>query len=207
MSDTGSLIPISDEQAKAVQEALKALQGVGGFLREVLGTVPEDLVGYFGGDWLKIRRAENAARMIEKAKARLEARNVKPERPSISVALPLLIAAADEDRDELQEIWARLLAAAMDPARSKAFRGAFIEIVKKMDPLDAVALQYMRDNSRPAMPNNLAERISNQFKVSFDEATVCLLHLHQLGLATDPDRDPFPSLTAMGRLLARTVAD
>lgn len=138
MSDPGSLIPISDEQAKAIQEALKALQGVGGFLREVIGTVPEDLVGYFGGDWLKIRRAENAARMIEQAKARLEARNVKPERPSISVALPLLIAAADEDRDELQEIWARLLAAVMDPTRGKAFRGAFIGVVEKMDPLDAV---------------------------------------------------------------------
>ena len=33
------------------------------------------------------------------------------EQPSISIALPLLIAAADESRDELQEIWARLLAA------------------------------------------------------------------------------------------------
>ncbi len=50
MSDPGSIIPISDEQAKAIQEAIKALQGVGGFLKQILGTVPEDLVGYFGGD-------------------------------------------------------------------------------------------------------------------------------------------------------------
>lgn len=202
-----ALIPITDEQAKAIQEALKALQGVGGFLREMLGTVPEDLVGYFGGDWLKIRRAENAARMIERAKARLEARNAKPERPSISVALPLLIAAADEDRDELQDIWARLLAAAMDPARSKAFRGAFIEVVKEMDPLDATVLQYMATTTRPGLPSNLAEQITNRFNVLYDEATVSLQHLHQLGLASDPNRDPFPTTTAMGRLLARAVAD
>ncbi len=53
------LIPISDEQAKLLQEALKTLRSVGGYLREVLGTVPEDLVGLLGGDWLKVRRAEN----------------------------------------------------------------------------------------------------------------------------------------------------
>jgi hypothetical protein len=60
MSDPGSLVPITDEQAKLGQEALKTLRSVGGFLREVIGTYPEDLVGYYlGGDWLKVRRAEN----------------------------------------------------------------------------------------------------------------------------------------------------
>ena len=36
-----SLIPISDEQAKAIQEALKVLQGLGSFLDKVLGDVPQ----------------------------------------------------------------------------------------------------------------------------------------------------------------------
>jgi len=51
MVDPTSLIPISDDQAKAIQEALKTLQGFGGFLRETFGTVPQDLVGLLGGDW------------------------------------------------------------------------------------------------------------------------------------------------------------
>ncbi len=55
------LVPLSDEQAKLLQEALKALRDVGDLLRDILGTVPEDLVGYLGGDWLKVRRAENVA--------------------------------------------------------------------------------------------------------------------------------------------------
>jgi hypothetical protein len=46
---------------------------------------------------------------------------VKAMPPSISLMLPLVIAAADEDRDELKEIWARLLAAAADPSRVKSF--------------------------------------------------------------------------------------
>jgi hypothetical protein len=32
-----SLVPISDEQAKAIQEALKTLQGLGGFLKDTPG--------------------------------------------------------------------------------------------------------------------------------------------------------------------------
>jgi hypothetical protein len=55
MTDPTSLVPISDEQAKLGQKALEVLQGLGGFLREIFGTVPEDLVGYFGGDLLKVR--------------------------------------------------------------------------------------------------------------------------------------------------------
>ena len=102
MSD--SLIPISDEQAKAIQEALKTLRGFGGFLENTFGTVPQDLVGLLGGDWLKVRRAENLARILDKTKERLRARRVETsEAASLSITLPILIAAADESRDELQD--------------------------------------------------------------------------------------------------------
>ena len=58
----------------AVQEGFKTLQGFGGFLRETLGTVPEDLVGYLGGDWLRVRRFENLLRLLDKFRERLKAR-------------------------------------------------------------------------------------------------------------------------------------
>ena len=46
----------------------------------------------------------------------LQRRNVqKPEPVSPSLAIPLISAAYDETRPELQQIWAELLAAAMDP--------------------------------------------------------------------------------------------
>ena len=116
MSDDGNLIPIGEEQAKALQEALKTLRGFGGFIDKVLGSVPEDVVGLLGGDWLRVRRAENMARMMHKAKERLEARDVKDPQPAnLKVALPILHAAADESREKLQVLWARLLANAMGP--------------------------------------------------------------------------------------------
>jgi hypothetical protein len=95
---------LGDEQAKAIQEALK---GLGDFLREVLGTVPSDVVGLLGGDWLKVRRAENLARIVQKARDRMKQRDARPQPASLAVGLPLLAAAANEDRDELQEVWAQ----------------------------------------------------------------------------------------------------
>src|SRR5262249_6048952 len=82
MSNSNILIPISDEQAKAIQEALKTLQGFGGFLSETFGTVPQDVVGLLGGGWLKVRRAENLARILDKARERLRARRLEAPEPS-----------------------------------------------------------------------------------------------------------------------------
>jgi hypothetical protein len=69
-----SLIPISDEQAKAIQEALKVLQGLGSFLDKVLGDVPQNLVNYLGGDWLRVRRA---ARSHLSSRARPSSRGIR----------------------------------------------------------------------------------------------------------------------------------
>jgi hypothetical protein len=74
---------------------------------ETFGNVPEDIVGLLAGDWIKVRRAENIASTAEKAKERLKARKMEaPEPASLSLALPIFVAAAEESRDELQDLWA-----------------------------------------------------------------------------------------------------
>jgi hypothetical protein len=89
---------------------------------------------------LGVRQSD--ARILEKANERMKARKAKAQEPvSLSITLPLLRAAADESRDDLQDLWARLLAAAADPSRTRSFRLAFIDAAKKMDPLDAGVLQ------------------------------------------------------------------
>jgi Abortive infection alpha len=198
-------MPITDEQAKLGQEALKALGAVGRFLREVIGTYPEDLVGYYlGGDWLKVRRAENLSRMIEELQHLLRARNVKPDSPSISIALPLLIAAADESRDELRSIWARLLAAAADPARAKSFRIQFIEVVKQMDPLDAAVLDATHRRQR--VTAGLTNELAIESKMNRDEVEISLDNLARLGLvAANPAR--IFHISAFGREFLRAISD
>jgi Abortive infection alpha len=204
VSDPGSLIPISDEQAKALQEAIKTLQGLGGFLKETFGTVPRDLVGLLGGDWLKVRRLENIARIAEKARERLEARHVDaPEPPRLSILLPLLVAAADEEDDELQDIWARLLAAAADPTRARLVRLAFVDTVKNMDPLDVLVLQRLSTPTNP--PANAVADMVSTLGVTQDDVIVSCNNLMELGCVIGAPGAP--RLTPKGRLLLRAVSD
>ena len=138
---------LSDEEAKLARQGLEVLQGFGGFLREMFGTVPEDMVALLGGDWLKVRRATNMAEMLRRAREKIKGRCISEPQPvSLTVALPLLRAAADESRPELQDIWARLLANAADPSRSGRVRQSFIDAVRQMEPVDALALLKLSES-------------------------------------------------------------
>lgn len=204
MSDPGSMIPISDEQAKAIQEALKTARGAGSYFAEVLGTVPHDIVGLLGGDWLRVKRAENAARIVQKASERLRARNATPEPASLSIGLPILKAAADESREELQDLWARLLAAAADPGRSRAFRLAFIEIVKKMDPLDAIFLLAAAESESKSLTGGQLTAIANRTGATPDQVDISAASLKTLGVLSPPHTFV---LSALGREFVRAISN
>jgi hypothetical protein len=124
----------------------------GGWVADVLGDAPKDVVGLLFSDKVKVLRAERAAKLLAGAKKRLADRGIEAEPPSLKLAIPILAAAADENRDELRDLWERLLAAAMDPNRQGAFRQNFITIVKEMDPFDALVL-FSRPSSITAALN------------------------------------------------------
>lgn len=212
MSDQ-NVIPVSDAQTRAIEasantlrEAIKALQGLGGYLERVFGTVPEDLVGYFGGDRLKVARAENIVRIVNRSKELNDKRGTTPESVSISLGLPLLVAAADESRDELVDLWARLLAAAADPRRTKHFRIAFIEVAKQMDPLDALVLQRWQLQFQGREGNRVLGPLASTLHVGTDEIAVSIGNLLRLRLA---ERTPMGEndISAFGREFFRTVSD
>jgi hypothetical protein len=142
------LIPISDEQAKAIQEIAKTARDLGSFLGRVFGQPIENAVGLLGGDYLREVRNRNASRMAARTDELLTKRKVlNPEPVSASLAIPLLQAAQDESREQLQELWSRLLANAMDPERASRIRQSFIEVLKRFEPLDALILQAMMERS------------------------------------------------------------
>ncbi|MGQ0741243.1 MAG: Abi-alpha family protein [Alphaproteobacteria bacterium] len=182
MSDDHNMIPITDEQARMAQEAIKLLRDVGSFLSKALGSTPEDLVGMLGGDWLKIRRAENIARLIVASKERLQKDGViEPQSATLSQALPILRAAADESREEIRDLWARLLAAAMDPTRANQVRSRFIDAIKQLDPCDALVLQSI---ARRGTKIDLSQRndIIRELVRGPDEVDVSIQNLRELEL-------------------------
>jgi Abortive infection alpha len=157
-------------------------------------------VGLLGGDWLKARRLENFARIAGKAQERLKARHVDaPEPPKLSILLPLIVAAADEEDDELQDMWARLLAAAADPARANLVRLAFVGIVKNMDPLDTLVLREL--STPPAQPANMVAHITSKFGMTPDDVIVSCLNLEELGCVDGAPGNPRLTFDARGERL------
>jgi hypothetical protein len=215
------LIPITDEQAKAIQEvakvggqSLEIVTSLGGYFARVLGTVPEDIVGILGGDALRVRRVENAARRVQDAKARLDSRNVQSEPPPLSLLGPILNPASEEERPELTDLWSRLLAAAMDPARVGKVRQAFMDTLKRMDPMDALVLEALGANIQTYSPGPV-HYLSSHLGTGQDEIELSLFHLFELDVLRErmtARGDPVRSLnqvdyTVFGRELMRTLRD
>jgi hypothetical protein len=98
----------------------------------------------FSGDKVKIKRAENIIKLCEMAKKRLAEKGIEePASANRKLALSILAAAADENSEDLQVLWARLLAAAMNPDQSKQGRLGFTDALKGLDPLDARVLVWL----------------------------------------------------------------
>ena len=178
---------VSQDEAKAVQKlsdfGTTVVTEAGQLARyagRILGTVPEDAMGLVIGDPLHFVRTAIAAKYDEWISRILRARNVSPQPVSPSLAIPLIRAAYDESRPELQELWAKLISAAMDPARSNRVRRSFIDAVQRFDPLDALVLKEIfalhGANPMPSVYDYLTPRVN----ADRSELDVSLLNLESL---------------------------
>lgn len=208
MPDDGTLIPITDEQAKLGQEIVKAFSGLGSFLADALGSTPRDLIGYLGGDWLRFRRAENIAKMMNHTRERLAAWGVNaPEPASLSLALPILRGAADESREAIQDLWARLMAATLDPSRAGKVRQGFSEVIVKMDPMDALVLSHFKTAGVVELydHNDKKQKVAGRLGITEDELEASIWNLENLGLVKSYASSTHA--TAFGREFLRIMKD
>jgi hypothetical protein len=113
---------MSDDAApyeKAIEETAKATSNAVDLIREggrAIGPAIGDIYGLLIGDKVGDARKPRLDEIARKTKKILHDRDVKEqgELPE-DIAIPLLEAAQSEPREEMQELWARLLANAMDP--------------------------------------------------------------------------------------------
>ncbi|WP_298224673.1 Abi-alpha family protein, partial [Acidocella sp.] len=108
------------------------------------GVVLGQIKKYFGR-----QQGENIEAISKRAEEKLK--DIPPKRkspPPASVAEPLIEAAMQESRPELQELWAGLLASAMLDGGKNA-RYEFKDILEKLNPLDAAALQVIAKLPNP----------------------------------------------------------
>jgi hypothetical protein len=172
--------PIDAETAKAISDAAQlgskivdASTGVGRYAAGVLGNLPHNLVG-IASDYVAYKRLNRAVELEHDYKKLLADRGVsEPIEPSPSIAVPLLEAAVDEDREVLKDLWTKLLANACDPKRHTRVRLSFINLLKKLDPLDAEILCEFGRTGGPFAPN-ARDYLKGKLDVSENEVMVSL---------------------------------
>jgi hypothetical protein len=188
---TRALAKAAGATARTAGQALEIVHDTGGYLSRVFGNVPEDVVGVCGGAWLHERHIRLRERLRRRTELILQERDVQEViELSPNLAMELIAGAQEEGCEELMELWARLLANAMDP-NLNSVRHSFIDAVKRMDPLDAVVLRYIYEAKiSTAQPGRIDEasataglvNIASAIDRRADEIEVSLRHLHELQL-------------------------
>jgi hypothetical protein len=117
--------------------------------------------------------------VMDRAREKLKNRGAKIQPPPLAIMLPLLEAAQDDSK-ELRDIWASLLAAAADPARSHLMRKDFVDIAKRLEPIDALLLKTMAD--RNIWGPEWRAKMSDAMRLTQDDVEVCAVHLEEVGV-------------------------
>jgi hypothetical protein len=205
------VLTMTDEQAKAVQSigefgttAIREGSDLARYVGRVLGTIPHDAVGLVIGDPLHFVRTAIASQydiLLDKILKRRGVEQTQPVSPSL--AIPLMRAAYDEGRPELQALWASLIADAMDPARAGRVRISFIDTLKRFDPLDALVLRARYDDPGEK-PRTVIAQIAELLQQSPEEVEISVDNLAALNCVSG--RANF-SLTSYGRALIRACSD
>jgi abortive infection alpha-like protein len=150
----------TQEVAKTARSGIETAQKVGGFLARVLGEPIENAVGILS-DKLKYVRLERLLSLESYYNEAVIRRGIDVTHGSVppKIALPVIEAAFLESDDELQILWANLLASAHLPNK---VRSAFIDILKQLEVVDVHLLAYLASTVVKRIPWSLSSPISGR---------------------------------------------
>jgi hypothetical protein len=176
----------------------------------------DDIIGVLGGHDLRDfrkqqdeRRESRQARLTDRAIEILQSRGVKePVEPNAAAVDELAEAAQNEPREELRELWARLLAAMFDPARADSVRREFIGIAKQLEPIDAAVLPLLVTAGR--LDPNRRDFVATRLSRNRDDVEIAFRNLERLALTWQTpggggNPTTQPMVTTLGRMFLAAV--
>lgn len=221
MADTEGTF-ISPEEAKAVQEvtktagkAIDAAESLARYFADRFDSVVRTGIG-IAEDWLGHTRVRIRHRLAQRTAEILLERGIDPAKTDVSpnILTPIIAAAQDESRGELCELWARLLANAVDPGRQDVVTRSVVEALKALDPIDALILSRFYDlvskgkAAGATGPINLTAVVAESCPTP-DAGHVSIQHLSDLRLLRIEDPANLATRlrpTPLGRELVRAVS-
>jgi hypothetical protein len=175
-----------EKTADAIGKVADAATGLGKFTASVFGGTIQELAGW-SQDVVKSKRLHwqisNVQRTMEKLAALKAIEGQLRPLPARQASV-LLDAIANEDDDELQRLWARLLNAAIDPRGTYEIKRVHMNVLRSIDPIEARIISAVGDflrgrkqEERVFFGKDLAVKVGAPEEM----LTVYLHHLASLG--------------------------
>lgn len=143
------------EVAKFGTQAVSTTEKILGFAARVFKEPAEQVSGIIG-DRLRLYRWERQSAYVDKVNSLLKAKGIHETRAvSPKFALPVLEGASLEEDDNLQQLWANLMANALDPNFSLDLRMTYVDIIKSLSALDVKMLKTFYDMLTSSSTTNL----------------------------------------------------
>lgn len=100
-------------------------------------------IGEMWGDQFRLHRFQKQLGCVKKAQKMAKDAGFSPRAVPIKILFPLLDGAALEDDNDIQTMWASLLANAANPATHDQVRPSYLAILKQMAPDEAALLNWI----------------------------------------------------------------
>jgi len=182
------------EEAEAAKEiavttgkVIDAGVKLGGFFRLVLGDAAIELGGAVK-DWATYFRYNNLLKIQDKVfklhkKRKIEGKTIViPPR----YAIPLIQNASQEDNDDIQSLWAGLVANSTDPDKKLNVQKIYIEILSSLEPIDVQIMLYFSKQgwhlfSEVPGGGITIEKLLSELNLLENDIVISLQNLHRLG--------------------------
>jgi hypothetical protein len=160
------------------------------YVANTVGKVPISALQLAGGDWINEQRERNLFRLRQKtANIIAESKVDVVSEPPLRVIKDLLEHAADENREILVNLWAGLLASALDQRRQQNIRREFFRTADSLEPEDVLLFDHISVNFAKAFfsqPN--LKKSAKEIRIADPILTVSRKKLEKEGLIWETTR-------------------
>jgi hypothetical protein len=128
-----------DKLIEAINIPKRLVDGTEKFLKKLLGPAIEE-TGQLIADQIKFRRFRNQVVIFDKAKVLLQSKSIEPKQINLKTLHPLIEYSSLEEDEEIQQIWANVIANISSYETEQSFNLKCIEILKEITPSEILLL-------------------------------------------------------------------
>lgn len=133
------------EQQKTIQAAIGLTEKAGAFLGRIFGPAADE-VGLAWGERTRLWRFKRLNRAMLEVERMARERELHPDAMKelpFGMAVRVIDALSNEEDDTVQDMWARLMANAIDPESGVTIKKVHVDVLKSMSSAEAILLDLL----------------------------------------------------------------